>query len=152
MGFGGTKPLGTLAMRFVELFDGDGAKTAIAAGYAPDSANRTAYRLLNDPRVAQLIEEREKRSTKPLIRSRVKRQEWLVSIIEDVAVEMRDRLKAMEMLKRSCGDFLDRVEVTNRHTVELPEMDAETLRMWARKTLPQSQPQVEEEAEVVGPH
>jgi hypothetical protein len=138
--------------RFVEAYAGDGQAAAVSAGYSPDSAKQTAYYLLREPRVVEAIEAREKKTSAPLIRSRVSRQEWLVRVIEDVGVETKDRLKAMEMLKRSCGDFLERVEVTNRYAAVVPEVDAETVRAWARRTLPAPQPQEEEEAEVVGPH
>lgn len=138
--------------KFVEAYAGDAQAAAVAAGYSESSAQVEGCGLLKHPAVAAAILARESKSTRPLIRSRVKRQEWLCDIIEDTTAETKDRLKAMEMLKRSCGDFLDRVQVNTHHTIELPDVDADTMRAWARLTLPTRIAQEGEEAEVVGPH
>jgi phage terminase small subunit len=130
---GKTEPTARMK-RFAELYDGDGTAAALAAGYSVACARQAASNLLDDPRIAALIDAREKKSMSPLIRSRVRRQEWLVKVVENAGAEMKDRLKAMELLKRSCGDFIEHVSVQHSGTVAvLPlDLDTETLRFIAR--------------------
>ena len=96
--------------RFVAAYQGNATEAAIAAGYAKSGAHVQGNRLLNNANVRTAIKQREARDARPLIASREERQERLTKIIRSAAEETRDRIKAIEILGKMSGDFLERVE------------------------------------------
>ena len=138
--------------KFVDAYAGDNRAAALAAGYSPIGASQAAIRLLKDPSVVAAIKARAEEEARKSIADRLELQRFWTKVLRNDNEDMEARLKATAMLARSHGMFLDRSEVTI-HKPELPKVDAETLRAWARKTLPKpAEPPEEEEAEVVGPH
>lgn len=110
----------TLMQRlFVEAYSGNGTAAAIAAGYSQKSAEKIARDLLRNPTVAAAIRGREKEEIKQLVASRVQRQEFWTNIMRDTDEDTRDRLKASELLGKSEGDFLDRVEHSGSMNAEV---------------------------------
>ena len=99
---------------FVDAYAGNGTEAAIAAGYSPKSAEKIARELLRKTTVANLIREREKDIVNPLIASRTKRQVFWSEVMLNGDEDMRNRLKASELLGKSEGDFIDRVELGGR--------------------------------------
>ncbi len=95
--------------RFVEVFDGNATAAALAAGYAPNSAASQGARLLKNAKVAAAVRERETKEIKPLIASRQARQEFWTKTMQNDSEDIRNRLKASELLGRSEGDFLERL-------------------------------------------
>jgi phage terminase small subunit len=100
--------------KFVEVYNGNATEAAKIAGYtgADDSLAVTGSRLLNDPAVAAAIAARNKKVVGRKIASRLDRQEFWTEVMFDVGAEMRDRLKASELLGRSEADFTDKIEVS----------------------------------------
>lgn len=109
---------------FVAAYAGDGAAAARAAGYAPGVAKTTAYKLLRHPEIAVAIRSKDEAmiaaatARAPDVLTRQERQKFLSDVIRDVDAEMKDRLKALELLGRSEGDFLERVEHSGALTLE----------------------------------
>ncbi len=97
---------------FVEAFmgvaQGNATEAARIAGYK--APNPVGSQLLAIPSVKAAIEER--RLDCPLIASRQERQQVLSGFLRDVELGTGHRLKAIELLGRMQGDFLDRTEVT----------------------------------------
>ena len=96
--------------RFVEAFQGNATAAAIAAGYSEKTAREQGRRLLTKVDIADAIKKREDKTLAPLIASRGERQEKLTEIIRSLEEKTADRIKAIEILGKMNGDFLERVE------------------------------------------
>jgi len=97
--------------RFCEAFAANGGNATGAArdaGYAkPDPEGA---RLLGNARIQAEIETMRKQKTDKAIASRQERQAFWTKIMRDSREEMKDRLKASEILGKSHGDFVNRIE------------------------------------------
>lgn len=96
--------------RFVEAYEGNATQAAILAGYSQKSAEKIGRDLLRNATVAKRIRERQETAIRPLIANREDRQKFWTETMNNAGVKMPDRLKASELLGKSEGDFLDRVE------------------------------------------
>ena len=105
--------------RFVEAYDGNAHKAAIAAGYSEKTADAIGRENLRKPTILAEIKARETVRCTPLIASRAERQQFWSSV-------MRDRLKAAELLGKSEADFVERQEITGRDGA--PLVDAITVK------------------------
>jgi phage terminase small subunit len=96
--------------RFIEAYSGNAAEAARQAGYSPKWADRQAHLLLEKNReIAEAIRQREKERISSLIMSREQRQLFWSTVVQDESADMRDRLRASELLGKSEGDFLERM-------------------------------------------
>lgn len=96
--------------RFIEAYDGNATKAAIAAGYSPKWADRQAHILIDKNReVREAIQRREEQRRSELIADRVARQTFWTAIMRDKDEAMATRLRASELLAKSEGDFLEKV-------------------------------------------
>ena len=96
---------------FVEAYAGNATEAAVKAGYSEKSAYSQGQRLLKHAEIIRAIKERETERLRPAIASREERQRFWTRIMNDAGEETRDRLRASELLGKSNGDFLDRVEL-----------------------------------------
>ena len=96
---------------FVEAYAGNATEAALKAGYSPKTARSQGNENLKKPDIARAIKEREAAQLRPLIATREDRQRFWTKTMNDEGAEMRDRLRASELLGKSAGDFLERVEV-----------------------------------------
>ena len=116
--------LTTKQRRFIEAYDGNATKAAIAAGYSPKWADRQAYTLIEkNGEIREAIRQREERQRSELIADRVKRQMFWSRIMNDEGEPMAVRLKASELLAKSEGDFLEKVAVAQVTPVEPPKFE-----------------------------
>lgn len=135
-------------IQFAKLYAGEGTgmASAIAAGCSPKTAAASACMYLKNPEVLRLIHSRESREVRVGIATRKERQEFWTTIMRDPGEELEVRLKASEMLAKSEGDFLVRIDATVAAKA-LPEgLTADEVRAIAR--LPMST-EVETEGETV---
>jgi phage terminase small subunit len=106
--------------RFVEAYmgqaKGNATEAARLAGYSgnENALSQRGFELVRNSKVSQAIEER--RQACPLVMSREQLQEFWSRVAlgqeldgDDVAA-MRDRLKASELLARTQGAFVEKVE------------------------------------------
>lgn len=124
------KELTSKQRKFVESFAGNGTEAARLAGYAGDdnALGVAAHELLSNPKIVQAIQAREKVKIRPLIASREKRQEFWTLVMLDSGEDMRNRLKASELLGRSEADFTDKLDVSGEMDRPLRDLtDAELL-------------------------
>lgn len=107
-------------LKFCEIYDGDGLKAAIAAGYSAKNAYQTSHRLLNNAKIVEEIRKRDEKPRLKRIMSREERQEfWTkVALGEETGCDMRDRLKASELLGKSECDFITKTEISGGLTVK----------------------------------
>ena len=96
---------------FVEAYAGNATAAALAAGYSPKTAYSQGQRLLKIVEVQDAIKAREAQRLAPTIASRRERQEFWTSVLRNEEEAMKNRLKAAELLGKSEGDFLERVEM-----------------------------------------
>lgn len=97
--------------RFVEAYDGNATEAAIAAGYSRRTAKAIGSENLTKPDIAEAIREREKKRNDSLIWSREQRQKFWSQVANDPEQDMRDRLRASELLGKSECDFSDRLKL-----------------------------------------
>ena len=118
--------------RFVEAYTGQAAGNATGAakiaGYSPKSARHQASRLLTKRNIREAIEERTKRATDQGVADRNARQSWWTRVMQDPTVTMSARLKASELLAKSQGDFLERLEHRHSGTLDVGSMTDEEIR------------------------
>lgn len=98
--------------RFVDLYAGNAAEAARAAGYSERYADRYASQLMNKPEIISAIRARENERSAEAIMTREQRQIFWTSIARDTSQRIGDRLRASELLAKSEGDFIERREVT----------------------------------------
>jgi phage terminase small subunit len=100
--------------KFVELYDGNATETARKAGYSGNEnvLGKTGYDLLRNPKI---IEALKKRDAKSVVRRQIKGREALqmfwTEIIEDNENQLKDRLKAAELLGKSMAMFTENVRM-----------------------------------------
>ncbi|WP_161607113.1 terminase small subunit [Myxococcus xanthus] len=102
--------------RFAELYDGNGTEAARQAGYSGSDnvLAQTARGLLRNPHIRALIDAREGKQVGPRIATREQRQAFWTEVMGDVDEATLARLKASELLGKSQGDFLERVEMAGK--------------------------------------
>ena len=95
--------------RFVEAYNGNATRAAIDAGYSPKWATKFGPNLIGKNReIAAAIREREEKRVNSLILSREERQIFWSNVVRDPDEDMKNRLKASELLGRSEADFMER--------------------------------------------
>lgn len=109
---------------FVDAWEGNATAAALAAGYSPKTAYSQGQRLLKTVEVQEAIKAREAQRLAPTIATRQERQEFWTSVLRNEEEAMKNRLKAAELLGKSEGDFLERVEMDQ--TVSVNVFDEET--------------------------
>ena len=106
------KGLTVKQQRFVEAYVGNATAAAIAAGYSEKTAPFIGAENLKKPKIIAELKAREVVRCTPLIASRAERQQFWSSVMRDADQQMRDRLKAAELLGKSEADFVERQEVS----------------------------------------
>lgn len=96
---------------FVDAWEGNATAAALAAGYSPKTAYSQGQRLSKTVEVQEAIKAREAQRLAPTIATRQERQEFWTSVLRNEEEAMKNRLKAAELLGKSEGDFLERVEM-----------------------------------------
>ncbi len=96
-------------MAFVAAFHGNAAEAARAAGYSAKTAKAIGSELLTKPDIKEAIQERERERTDSMIATREERQRFWTTILRDPETDLRDRLRASELLGKSEGDFLEKM-------------------------------------------
>lgn len=103
--------------KFVEAYmgkaNGNATEAARLAGY---SGNRVTLEAmgrenLGKPRIAEAIKNRQ--SNDPLVATREERQKFWTDVMNDKAEDMRNRLRASEILGKASGDFIERIDHTS---------------------------------------
>jgi phage terminase small subunit len=100
---------------------GNATKAARQAGYSEKTAEVIGHENLRKPKILAEIKARETIRSTPLIASRAERQQFWSSVMRDKNQQMRDRLKAAELLGKSEADFVERQEITGRDGAPLIE-------------------------------
>lgn len=112
--------LTAMQARFVAAYDGNGVAAARKAGAkgSDGSVAATASRWLKMAKVADAIAKREQKRQNPAIADREERQAFWTAVMRGEhageGADWKDRIKASELLGKSEGDFLDRVDHSSK--------------------------------------
>ena len=116
------------------LISGNATDAAKEAGYSPRSARSIGQRLLTFDDVREYLERRNQEiSAANTAKMEEVRQFWTATM-RDENMKPADRLKASDLLAKTCGAFLERVEVdADVKTLEvMASLTEEELRALAR--------------------
>lgn len=102
---------------FVDAYAGNATEAAIKAGYSEKTARSMGQQLLTKIDISNAIHEREEKRRNALIATREQRQAFWTRVMNDDAVDWKNRLRASELLGKSESDFKDRVEVQQQEAV-----------------------------------
>jgi len=97
---------------FIEFYAGNATEAARAAGYK--NPRRAGNRLLTNVDIQNAVQARHEQDPKRTqkIANREERQTYWSKIMRDEKQSMKDRLRASELLGKSEGDFITRLEHT----------------------------------------
>ncbi|MTP79935.1 terminase small subunit, partial [Turicibacter sanguinis] len=90
---------------------GNATEAAIQAGYSEKTAKQTGYENLTKPYIQQYIEEKQKELESNRMADMTEVREFWTEAMRNPDNAMKDRLKASEMIARTSGAFLDKVEM-----------------------------------------
>ncbi len=113
------------------IIDRNGARAAVAAGYAPGSAKQRAYKLLHENDIAEAVKEWDEQQHREKTAERNEVIEFLTEVmrgeheVENIPIfigdgeqqfkkglpSVKDRLKAAEMLGRHYAMFTDKTQI-----------------------------------------
>jgi phage terminase small subunit len=82
----------------------------------------TGYRLAELPRVQSRIAKIAE--SDPLVATREERQKWWTAVMRDPELDLRDRMKASDMLAKSQGDYTIKIEAKIEHVDVRAELEA----------------------------
>lgn len=97
---------------------GNATAAAISAGYSKKTAYSQGQRLLKNVEIRTAIEKRQRAD--PDVATREERQRFWTQVMNDKDADIKDRLRASEILGKASGDFIDHVvsDNTTRIVVE----------------------------------
>jgi hypothetical protein len=108
-----TKPLAARQQRFVEeyLLDLNGSQAAIRAGYSEQTATMQASRMLTNANIARAIAAAQAKVAQRLDCDVERVMAELASIAFNVEERTQDRIRALELLAKHGGAFVERSEI-----------------------------------------
>lgn len=101
------------------LIDMNATAAAKRAGYSEKTAYSIGQENLNKPEIKQAIQQQLENRKSALIATREQRQRLWTEIMYDMEQSTRDRLRASELLGKSCGDFIERIEAKTDLEVDM---------------------------------
>ena len=113
---------------------GNATEAAIQAGYSERTAKQTGYENLTKPYIQQYIEEKQKDLESNRMADMTEVREFWTEAMRNAENTMKDRLKASEMIARTSGAFLEKMEVNANVTNINPyqNLSVEELKKLAR--------------------
>lgn len=79
----------------------------------------TASKLMANPKVATRLTELRNELAKPSIMSAQKRMEWLTQLIQNEEGNTGDKLKAIDILNKMDGEYVQKVETEIKNAVNI---------------------------------
>ena len=103
--------------------DFNATQAAIRAGYSPKTAYSIGQRLLKNVEVQAAMKEHRKK----FIADRETRQKFWTDTMQDKDEDMKNRLRASELLAKSECDFIERAEIKNEAQSQCEQYDLSKL-------------------------
>lgn len=105
--------------KFIECYEGNATEAATLAGFSPKTAYSQGQRLLKNVEIVEQIRQRENKFICEVAADRQERQGFWTSLMRDTEQRTGDRLKASELLAKSEGDFLERIQT---NALQIPDI------------------------------
>lgn len=99
---------------------GNATHSAIAAGYSKRTARSIGQRLLTYVDIKEAIDRLSKNIAINNIMTAKERQEFLTSLILNNDVKVSDKLKAVDLLNKMTGEYIQKVEVNGNVKTDDP--------------------------------
>lgn len=113
-----TKQHQDFVLAFVEN-GGIADEAAIAAGYPQQRAAQIGYKLLKKPDVQRALQSLFENDWDIRVAKVMEAQAFLTAVMRDGEQSMRHRLKAAEMLIKSQGGFIDKVQHVGAQVIKI---------------------------------
>ena len=115
------KPLNPRQKKFAELYaaTGNATQSAIGAGYSPKSAGVNADKLLKNTNIQAYLRTMTEADRASRIATVEELREFWTATLRDGGHEMKDRLKASDMLGKSLGVFIEKREHSGGMKIEV---------------------------------
>ena len=110
------------------LKDLNATQAAIRAGYSEKTANEQGARMLAKVSIQDYIQQFQKQIDQKNIKTVEEVQEWWSEVMVDEEAKLTDRIKASELLVKSKGGFMDRVQVNGNIRNPLAGLTTEELK------------------------
>ena len=105
--------------KFIECYSGNATQAAELAGYSQRTAYSQGQRLLKNVEIVEQIRQREDKYILAVTADRTERQSFWTCLMRNPEERTSDRLKASELLAKSEGDFLERIQTNN---MQIPDI------------------------------
>lgn len=105
------------------LMSGNATQSAIKAGYSEASAYSTAHSNLKKPDVIKYIQSKNKELDKKLIADMNEVQAFWAETMRNEEYQIDDRLRASDLIARSNGAYLERVEQSGQLNLKVEWLD-----------------------------
>ena len=99
---------------------GNATSSAIKAGYSKRTARSIGQRLLKNVDIKKKINELSQKIACNSIMTAKERQEYLTKLINAADVKVSDKLKALDILNKMTGEYIQKVEVNGELKTEDP--------------------------------
>lgn len=108
-------------LKFVEeyLKSGNATQAAILAGYSQKYAGNNAGKLLKSNDIVNYIKEKNRGFSSKNIADMNEIREFWTRVIRSKTDETKDKLKASELLARTYGAFLDKIQLDGAAKVQI---------------------------------
>ena len=114
--------LTTKQKAFIQSYCGNATEAALKAGYSKKTAAFIGAENLKKPQIIEQIKKREEKRADKRIATREERQIFWTQTMKDEKADMRDRLRASELLGKSEADFTEKVDVKGELTLGLADL------------------------------
>lgn len=135
----GKKRITPKQRKFAEAYveTGNATESYKIAGYSARSnkvAGVEGHKLLKNPKVEKLVNELTQKLTDESIADITEVKQFWTETMRDRAEEMKERIKASEMLAKTSGAFIDRVDISGEVEVShnFKDLSTEELRKLAK--------------------
>ena len=99
---------------------GNATNSAIKAGYSKRTARSIGQRLLTNVDIKKKINELSQKTACNNIMTAKERQEYLTKLINADDVKISDKLRAVDILNKMTGEYIQKVEVNGNVKTEDP--------------------------------
>nr|DAI39239.1 MAG TPA: Terminase small subunit [Caudoviricetes sp.]DAP41803.1 MAG TPA: Terminase small subunit [Caudoviricetes sp.] len=99
---------------FCEFYvaSGNATESAIKARYSEKTARSIGQRLLTNVDIKKYIKELQEKAKESRILTAREKREWLSEVIKNGNEKLQDRLKALDILNRMDGDYVEKVQLS----------------------------------------
>ncbi|MGM9649233.1 MAG: terminase small subunit [Butyricicoccaceae bacterium] len=113
--------------KFAEYYAqcGNAAEAARRAGYSESYAAHRTDEMLRNVEIMNYIRELTEKTQSERILTAVRRQEILSELAEDHAVEVKDRIKAIDVLNKMTGEYTVKVDASVQSSEKLADVMAQ---------------------------